>query len=148
MDEERPDAIARRTSGGTPGGPFFVVGTRGLAMVEELAARGVSETTIAKALSMGKDAFRGAKRRDPAVQEALDRGRAIEHDRLVGKLFDTAMEGNVVAGIFLLKARHGYREGEPVEGGSNNVQVNINLPAALSPEEYRRAVDVTSDNES
>ena len=81
MDEDRFDAVARRVSDGTPGGPAYRVGKRGLKIVEELAARGVAEATMAKALRMGKDAFRAAKRRDPAVQEAIDRGRATEHDK-------------------------------------------------------------------
>lgn len=79
----------------------------------------------------------------PEVQEALDRGRAKEHDKLVAKLHELAMEGNVTAVIFALKARHAYREGEAPEDGSTNVQVNINLPSAMTPEEYQRMVDVT-----
>lgn len=77
------------------------------------------------------------------VQEGLDRGRAKEHDKLVAKLHELAMEGNVTAVIFALKARHAYREGEAPEGGITNVQVNINLPSAMAPEEYQRMVDMT-----
>lgn len=87
--------------------------------------------------------FRNVRERQPEVQEALDRGRAKEHDALAAKLYETAMEGNVIAGMFLLKARHGYREGEPLKGGGSNVQVNINLPAAMTPEDYRRMIDAT-----
>ena len=53
------------------------------------------------------------------------------------------MEGNVTAVVFALKARHAYSEGLAPEGGSTNVQVNINLPSAMTPEEYQRMVDVT-----
>ena len=53
------------------------------------------------------------------------------------------MEGNVTAVIVALKARHAYRQCECVEGGSTNVQVNINLPSAMTPEEYQRMVHVT-----
>lgn len=83
------------------------------------------------------------RQRQPEVQEALNRGRAKEHDQLVAKLHERAMQGNVTAVIFVLKARHAYREGEAPEGGSTNVQVNINLPSAMTPEEYQRMVDVT-----
>ncbi|XHC09064.1 hypothetical protein ABWH98_16105 [Labrenzia sp. ac12] len=72
----------------------------------------------------------------------MDLGRAKEHDRLVAKLRELAMEGNAAAVIFALKARHAYREGEGVEGSSTNVLVNINLPSAMTPEEYQRMVDV------
>lgn len=139
MDEDRFDAVARRVSDGTPGGPAYRVGRRGLKIVEELAARGVAEATMAKALRMGKDAFRAAKRRDPAVQEAIDRGRAVEHDKLVGVLHDLAMEGQYVPAMFLLKARHGYREGEQFEA---NVNLSIDtggvvvLPPKMSMEEF------------
>lgn len=80
---------------------------------------------MAKALRMGKDAFRAAKRRDPAVQDAIDRGRAVEHDKLVGVLHYLAMGGQYVPAIFLLKARHGYREGDAFEA---NVNLSLVIP--------------------
>ncbi|KAA0916160.1 hypothetical protein FLO80_10565 [Aquicoccus porphyridii] len=144
--EAKPEIPARRVVNDA-GKSEWRVGRRGLKVVEELAARGVAVATIAKALRMGKDAFRNVRERQPEVQEALDRGRAKEHDALVAKLYETAMEGNVIAGMFLLKARHSYREGEPLEGGGSAVQVNINLPSAMTPEDYRKMVDVTPSKE-
>jgi hypothetical protein len=108
-ESERFDAPSRRVATVGGGAPSYRVGRKGLKIIEELSARGVAEATIAKALRMGKDAFRAAKRRDPAVQEAIDRGRAVEHDRLVGVLHEQAMAGQYVPAMFLLKARHGYR---------------------------------------
>ncbi|MEL6644917.1 MAG: hypothetical protein AAFO57_04050 [Pseudomonadota bacterium] len=69
------------------------------------------------------------------MREALDRGRAKEHDKLVAKLHELAMEENVTAVIFALKARHAYRECETPEGGSAKVQVYINLPSAMISED-------------
>ncbi len=43
----------------------------------------------------------------------------------------------MTAVIFAQKARHAYREGEAPEGGSTNVQVNINLPSAIPPRSIR-----------
>lgn len=143
----KPELPSRRVVN-SEGKSEWRVGRRGLKVVEELAARGVAVATIARALHMGKDAFRNVRERQPEVQEALDRGRAREHDALVARLYESAMEGNVVAGIFLLKARHSYVEGQPVEGGATSVQVNINLPAAMTPEDYRRMVDVTPKDSS
>jgi hypothetical protein len=143
MDEDRFDAVARRVSDGTPGGPAYRVGKRGLKMIEELAARGVAEATMAKALRMGKDAFRAAKRRDPAVQEAIDRGRAVEHDKLVGILHGLATAGQYVPAMFLLKARHGYREGE--QAGAN-VNVNINTRGVLVVPQQQSVEDFLRDN--
>ncbi|MBC7285693.1 hypothetical protein [Hoeflea sp.] len=141
MDEDRFDAVARRVSDGTPGGPAYRVGKRGLKMIEELAARGVAEATMAKALRMGKDAFRAAKRRDPAVQEAIDRGRAVEHDKLVGILHGLAMAGQYVPAMFLLKSRHGYREGEQV-----GVNVNIDTGGVLVVPQRQSVEDFLRDN--
>ena len=41
--------------------------------------------------------------------------------------------------MFLLKARHGYREKGNVEGGDVRVGVQINLPAPMTPEQYAPA---------
>lgn len=49
----------------------------------------------------------------------------------------------MTAVIFVLKARHSYLEDQPLEGGSTNLLVNINLPSTMTPEEYQRTVDVT-----
>ena len=58
------------------------------------------------------------------------------------------MEGNVTAVFFALRARHAYRECVDPEGGSANVQVNINLPSAMTPEECKRMVDVTTGEQA
>ena len=39
------------------------------------------------------------------------------------------MDGNVTGVVFAPKARHVYREGETLEGGSTNAHVKISLPA-------------------
>lgn len=71
-----------------------------------------------------------------------DRVRAKEHDKRIAKGHELAMEGNVKAVIFALNARQACRDGEGVEGGSTNGQVNLNLLSATPPEEYRRKADV------
>ena len=108
----------------------YRVGAKGLKVVEELAARGCSVVTIAKALRMGRDGFRRVRDRQPEVLEALERGRAVEHDRLVGNLRLAADEGNVVANIFLLKARHDYID-TPVPP---SVQVNVGAGVLVVPQ--------------
>lgn len=139
QDDGRFDAPSRLVPNGGSGAPMYAVGNKGLEIVEELAARGVAEATIAKALGMSKDAFRSVKRRDPAVQEAIDRGRAVEHDKLVGVLFEQAMSGQYVPAMFLLKTRHGYREGEQV-GVNVSVETGgvLVVPQKQSMEEFLR----------
>ena len=135
------DLPSRKVNPG-PGGQgrsHYVVGTRGIKIVEELAGRGCHLTTIAKALRMSVDAFKACRARQPEVEEAYQRGLGTEHDALVSNLRKAANDGNVVANIFLLKARHAYREGEPLEV---NVSVNAGgvlvVPADMTVEEYLR----------
>ena len=131
---------ARRVVNPVNGKSAFKVGTRGLRIVEELSARGCSTVTIAKALRMSRDAFLACRRRQPEVEEAMERGRAVEHDALVSNLRTLADGGNVVANLFLLKTRHGYREGEPPEV---NLTVHTGgvlvVPARQTVEEYLEA---------
>jgi hypothetical protein len=62
-------------------------------------------------------------------------GRQVEHDRLVGALFDQAVnKSNTTAAIFLLRARFGYQDGSPLV--QNSVSVNFTLPGAMQPDAY------------
>ena len=133
------DLPSRKVNPG-PGGQgrsHYVVGARGIKIIEELSARGCHLTTIARALRMSKDALQACRARQPEVEEAYQRGLATEHDALVSNLRTAANEGNVVANLFLLKARHGYREGVPLE---INTTVNMGgvlvVPAEMTVEEY------------
>ena len=146
---KRPELPSRRIVNAL-GKSEIVVTPTGLGIVEELAAKGCSVVTIAKALGVDKETFRHIRARDPAVEEAFEAGRAKEHDRLVSNLNTAAASGNVVASIFLLRARHGYQSAEGID-----VNVNVNtggvlvVPADISVEDYlagvaeREMVDVT-----
>ena len=117
----------------------WMVTEAGLSVVDELSARGCSVATIAQALGFGKDAFRSVRNRQSEVEEALENGRAREHDKLVGLLHAQAEEGQYVPAMFLLKTRFGHREGEPFEA---NVNVGVNtggvivVPDKMSMEEF------------
>ena len=133
------DLPSRKVNPG-PGGQgrsHYVVGARGVKIIEELAGRGCHLSTIARALRMSVDAFKACRARQPEVEEAYQRGLGTEHDALVSNLRTAANAGNVVANLFLLKTRHGYREGEPLEV---NVSVNTGgvlvVPADLTVEQY------------
>jgi len=118
----------------------------GLALVEELAGRGVHVATIARALGMSKDAFRSCRDRQPEVDDAYHAGLAREHDALVSNLREAADGGNIVANIFLLKARHQYREGEALEA---NLSLSVNtggvlvVPNKMTMEEFLEERRVT-----
>lgn len=108
--------------------------------ITEMAARGLREVDIARGLGMSYDTWKRIKNENPRAMEALEEGRGIEHEKLVGALFEAAMKGNVVAGIFLLKARHQYVEGHTVEHNSN-VRITVDLPAALSADQYEKVIE-------
>jgi hypothetical protein len=133
---KRPELPSRRIVN-TLGKSEIVVTPTGLGIVEELAAKGCSVVTIAAAIGVNKETFLHIRRRDPAVEEAFENGRAKEHDRLVANLNTAAAGGNVVASIFLLRARHGYQSGEGID-----VNVNVNtggvlvVPAEMTVEQY------------
>jgi transposase-like protein len=77
--------------------------------IERLASTGASMVEIASALSIGKDLLRQWVASDESLSLALARGRENERQALHGRLFQSAMDGNVVAALFLLKCRHaGY----------------------------------------
>ncbi len=111
------------------------------ALAEEAASKGAALHTIARELGIRWSTFCELRRSDERLEEAIASGRGQEHDALVGRLFAIATESKgkeaVTACIFLLKARHGYREGEPLDRGAL-VAVQISIPAPLEPEQYRK----------
>ena len=77
------DLPSRKVNPG-PGGQgrsHYVVGARGIKIVEELSARGCHLTTIARALRMSKDALQACRARQPEVEEAYQRGLASAVER-------------------------------------------------------------------
>jgi len=73
---------------------------------------------------------------DAELKEAFDAGRERERHTLHNVLFSLATEkANPIAAMFLLKARHGYREGDQGET-ANRVSINFTLPGAMRPEQF------------
>jgi hypothetical protein len=142
MSEDKLPARLVPPEPGAGGRSHWRVTELGLALVEELAGRGVHVATIARALGMSKDAFRSCRDRQPEVDDAYHAGLAREHDALVSNLREAADEGNIVANIFLLKARHQYREGEALEA---NLSLSVNtggvlvVPNRMTMEEFLEA---------
>lgn len=137
MTAKRRPGLASRT------GPrrAFVVHRRGLELIEKMARSGVENITIAAALGMSVTSFRQLLQRQPEVEQAHARGRAALSDELASLLLRHARKGNVIAAIFLAKARCGWREGDAPETRPNIV---INLPDAASPEQYLKLVGSTA----
>lgn len=103
--------------------------------IEDLAANGHSLLGVAVALRTCRDVFARWLEEAPELREAFERGRERERFALHNKLFQDAMNGNTVAALFLLKSRHGYREGDQSDAG-NRVSINFTLPGALTREAF------------
>ena len=111
----------------------------GLQKIRDLASCGHTEKDIARALGMSASTWTRIKSEDPAALDALDAGRSVEHLKLYGKLMEKAMAGDIVAILFSLKTRHGYRELVDVSQ-ANVVQVVFSIPAALDPADYAKLI--------
>jgi len=111
-----------------------------LEKIRDLASRGHSERDIARALGMSANTWTRIKDENPEAQDALDEGRSIEHLALYGKLYEKAVvHGDIVALLFLLKCRHGYRETLDITQ-TNAVQIVFQIPAALAADEYAKLI--------
>lgn len=112
----------------------------GYAAVTRMSADGQDLITIAEYLGIDIQTFRDLRKRDPATQEAIDRGRASLGNELTHLLLKQAREGNTTAAIFLSKARLGWRDVGPVPDGAGqtNNQVNIYLSEPLSDSQFEK----------
>ncbi len=109
-------------------------------IVEKLAAKGCSEISIARGLGVSGPTWQRWRDEYPELLEAWHKGRSKEHDALVGALYESATkQKNVTAAIFLLKARHGYRENQDVTI-QNKVAVTFELPGALPADVYEAQI--------
>ncbi|MCC5927593.1 MAG: hypothetical protein JJU41_13660 [Bacteroidetes bacterium] len=122
------------------------ISKRGHQIIRDLAQRGVNETDIAKALGLGYDTWVRIKREDETTREVLEQARMIEHDKLFGVLYEKAMKGDSTASMFLLKTRHGYKEGAEVQN-TNAIAVQITLPGSMKPEEYIKTMQINQQED-
>jgi hypothetical protein len=76
-----------------------------LELVEKLAARGLSYKQLAIALGMNIKTVKKHRTLNPALQEAIDRGRVKGLTEIANSLFESALNGNTTAQIFYLKNR-------------------------------------------
>jgi hypothetical protein len=111
----------------------------GLEKIRDLSSKGHSEKDIARALGMSASTWTRIKDENPEAQDALDAGRSVEHLALFGRLYQKAMDGDIVALLFLLKCRHGYRE-QADPALFNSVQVIFAIPGALDPADYAKLI--------
>ncbi|MFZ3321352.1 MAG: hypothetical protein WA190_03205 [Usitatibacter sp.] len=125
--------------------PRKLVPTNAAAVIEQAAARGANQRGIASAVGVALITLQKWFTEVPALREAYERGRERERDALHHILAREADKGNIVAAMFLLKARHGYREGDQAEQG-NHMHVTFTLPGAMSMEQFR-TIDGTATHD-
>jgi len=91
---------------------------------------------------VSREVFYRWLKENPELTEAREASLGVEEKDLVDMLWENAKSGNVAAQIFLLKARHHYRDNSPV-ADQTAVQVNITLPGSVRLEEYKAQIATT-----
>lgn len=109
-------------------------------ILRAVGEKGATKTEAARVFGVNIATFNRWLEEYPEVHEAWEEAKQLEHDMLVNKLFSLAMEGNVIAILFALKARFAYVEGAAATT-QNNVSITFNMPGAKTPEQYRATID-------
>lgn len=105
-------------------------------VIGDLARDGWSKAGIARKLGASTELLTAWMESDPKLQAAFDDGREREHHELFNALYRQAIDAkNTTAAIFLLKARHGYKEGAQDDPG-NRINITFALPGALPMEKF------------
>ncbi len=122
-----------------PGKPRKEPPPNALAIIKQAAATGASRRGVAMALGAHADTVQRWLEESPELKEAFEQGRETERQTLHNVLYDCAVGGqgkdSLIAAMFLLKARHGYREGEQATE-ANRVSVTFNIPAAMPLDKF------------
>ncbi len=115
--------------------------------IHALAATGFTKRGIARHFGVANETFVRWLEEDEVLQEAFTQGREAERQSLHNVLYKLAIEDkDKVSAIFLLKSRHGYREGDQAEQ-SNRVAITFNLPGAMTAEQYRTIEAIATPKE-
>jgi hypothetical protein len=111
----------------------------GLALITVLATQGAPQRKIAAELGILFKTFkRLLDRSDDVVRLAWEAGKAEVENRIVQNLLKASDAGHVVASIFYAKAQMQWQEQAAPD---NRPNVIIQIPDALSPEQYIRVIN-------
>ena len=114
-------------------------------IIQAAAADGFTQVGIAMLMGCNVECLKRWMDDDPALKEAFAFGRETERRTLHNVLYRSATEGTgkdaLISAMFLLKSRHGYKEGEPTDSQNSRVQIEIKLPGALSGEQYEKVIE-------
>lgn len=102
-----------------------------------LASTGFSKLGIARHFSVSLPTFNRWLEENAEAEDAYRQGLESERKALHNVLYKLAVdEKHPSSAMFLLKARHGYREGDQSDQ-SNRVSVTFNLPGAMTADQYK-----------
>lgn len=103
-------------------------------VIRSACATGATKIGVGMALGVSYDVLNRWLDEDPELKEAFTQGRETERKTLHNVLYNAATQGtgkeSLIAAMFLLKARHGYQEGQQ-ESQANRVSINFQIPGAL-----------------
>lgn len=123
-----------------PGQPRKEPPPDALAIIQKAAATGASRRGVAMALGVHTTVVQRWLDESEELKEAFEQGRETERQTLHNVLYDCAVGGNgkdsLIAAMFLLKARFGYREGEQATE-ANRVSINFQLPGAMPLDQFQ-----------
>jgi len=117
------------------GSPMHIT-EAGIELVRRWCSEGASNAWCAASLGIDRGTFRDLRRRQPALDQAIEAGRAADERTVANVLRAKALAGDTISLIFYLKGRHHWRDqGESREGPAQQLNVIV-MPAAMSPAEY------------
>lgn len=120
-----------------------------LEVITQATARGASKRGVAMALGVSGDVLNRWLEESDELKEAFELGREKERQTLHSVLYDCAVGGqgkdSLIAAMFLLKARHGYREGDQA-AEANRVSINFQMPGALPLAQFQVIENEPRDN--
>ena len=133
------------SKGGTVGRPRKAAPPDAAKVIQAAAADGFTQIGIAMLMGVNVECLRRWMDDDADLKQAFAFGRETERRTLHNKLYRDATEGtgkdSMIAAMFLLKSRHGYKEGEQHDSQNSRVQIEIKLPGALSGEQYEKVIE-------
>ena len=123
-----------------PGQPRKEIPPDALEVIKTAAATGASRRGVAMALGVHNTVLSRWLEESDELREAFEQGRETERATLHNVLYDCTVAGqgkdSLIAAMFLLKARHGYVEGDKASE-TNRVAVTFNIPGAMPLSQFQ-----------
>lgn len=137
-----PGPYLERVPTDASGAPRAEVLPQGVELIRMLAANAHSIKAIAAVVGVNQSTLQEVFKRQPEAREAFEEGRARLEAECAGRLLQHARAGSYAADFFILKTMCGYRETGEARGEGAKVGIQINLPRAMTEEEYARLIRV------